>query len=137
MVEESLEAVVNNDEARLAIEALVEEVEPVVEQQLDPKTYESTSYSIDVGSYESSYDGKAYYELSDDNTASTTAVNEHYHEVLQDAQEVASCIKHASVTNNTYVEAQIDFNVREKKNSIKLFSPATWLVMYDGKLIFN
>ena len=88
--EKTLETIVNSEnEVKIAIEALrekapalIEKVEdssteteptkedletlsPVIEQQLDPESYESTSYSIDVGHGSSTYSGgKTYYELA-------------------------------------------------------------------------
>ena len=139
----TLEAIVQEeDEIQVAIESLQEA--PVIEKQLDTESYESTSYSIEMDYNGASYEtGKNYYELimgeNDEYIgASMTAVySEHYHELLQDVQEIAASMRHGNETNCPFIEAQIDFNVREKKNSIKLVSVALWQAMYDGKLIFN
>lgn len=154
--EKTLEAIVREeDEIQIAIESLleapvgnsedIETISPVIEQQIDPESYESTSYTIDTGYGGSSYEtGKNYYELimGDDKDkpigASMTAVySAHYHELLHDAQEIATNTRQSAESKSPFIEPQVDFNVREKKNSIKLVSVALWQAMYDGKLIFN
>lgn len=154
--ESQLEIIVNQkDEIQIAIQAVrdntltdkvdaavVETLSPVIEQQLDPESYESTSYSIDID-----YDGthsKSYYEqlihadADDTPGASITAVYDQYeHEALQEAQAVASASRAAAETNGFYIEAHLDMNVKHAKDRIKLVSITTWHLMYDGKLIFN
>jgi len=158
-VEKSLEMLVNaEDEVLLALEVLrerkeelveklekveipVEEVSPVIEQQLDSESFESTSYSIDVGYGKSTYDAGNYYDLvSRDGEigASMTAVFSAYeHELLKEVQDMASEMRSAAESNRPYVDAQIDMNLKEKKNSVKLLSFTLWCAMYDGKLTFN
>lgn len=154
--EKTLEAIIQNeDEIKIAIESLletpvgnaeeIETISPVIEQQLDPESYESTSYTIDTGYGSSTYDaGKNYYELlmgdGEDKTvgASMTAVySEHYHELLQDVHEIASKTRQSDESRTAFIEPHVDFNAREKKNSVKLLSVAVWQSMYDGKLIYN
>jgi flagellar biosynthesis/type III secretory pathway M-ring protein FliF/YscJ len=151
----TLEAIIKQEEEiQVAIESLletpvgddVEAVSPVIEQQLDPESYENTSYSIEAADYDSaSYDtGKNYYELvmgGDDDKpigASMTAVySEYYHELLQDVQQIAANTRAGDESRHTYVEPHVDFATREKKDSVKLVSVAVWQAMYDGKLRFN
>lgn len=136
------------DEVKQAIEALIEDkteelevLTPVIEQQMDTDTYESTTYHIDVGESKTTYEGKTYYEMANNDEtigASMTAVlSEYEHELYQDAQEMASQMKQGSQTNHPFVEAQIDMNLLDKKNSVKMLSFTLWCVMYDGKLVFN
>ena len=151
----TLETLVAGNEIESAIKALqdsaltdkldgmAEAISPVIEQHLDAEAYESTSYSIELSSYQSAeYSAKSQYELADrdDETvgASMTAIyNEYEHDLLVEAQEIASNTRQGDNTNNPFVEAQVDFNMREKKNSIKLVSLTLWQSMYDGKLIYN
>jgi hypothetical protein len=154
--EKTLEAIIQNEEEiKVAIESLLdtpvgnagefETISPVIEQQIDPESYESTSYSIDTGYGGSSYDaGKNYYELimgdGEDKTvgASMTAIySEHHHGLLQDVQEIAANTRQSDESRSAFIEPHVDFNAREKKNSVKLLSVAVWQSMYDGKLIFN
>ncbi len=150
--DKTLEAIVREElqaekEIRTAIDSLREEafedISPIIEQQLDPESYESTSYSIETDYGSASYDtGRNYYDLiiGDDGAigASMTAVySEHYHELLQDVQEIASSTRACEEGHHPFIEPQVDFNTREKKNSVKLVSVAVWQAMYDGKLIFN
>ncbi len=159
-VENTLEAIINyEEELRIAVEVLrktpvlvdklnedkeltkeeFETINPVIEQQLDPESYENTSYSIDIGDGATT---KSYYESfadaqESDNGASYSAVVSHEHELLQEAQEIARNIHEGDVANRPYIEASIDIDKRHAKDSIKIFSPALWHVMYEGKLIFN
>ena len=154
--EKTLEAIIQKeDEISVAIESLletpvgnaeIETISPVIEQQIDPESYESTSYSIETEGYgNSTYEtGKNYYELimgDDENKnigASMTAIySEHQHELLQDVQEIASKTRQSDESRSTFIEPHVDFNAREKKNSVKLLSVAVWQSMYDGKLIYN
>lgn len=154
--EKTLEAIIQTeDEIKMAIESLlempvgnledIETISPVIEQQHDPESYESTSYTIDTGYGSSSYDSsKNYYELimgdGEDNTigASMTAIySEHHHELLQDVHEIASKTRQSDESKNAFIEPHVDFNAREKKDSVKLLSVAVWQSMYDGKLIYN
>ncbi|VVB80819.1 Uncharacterised protein [uncultured archaeon] len=141
-LKETLEARVE-DEVKSAIEALIDneqEASPIIEQQTDTDSYESTTYNIDVG-----YDGKStkgYYETltaeSDTVGASITALySEKEHEALKEGQEVATKAHETDNSRGFFVEAVIDCNVRDAKNNIKLFSPALWQAMYNGGLVFN
>ena len=153
--EKTLETIIQNVELQsenkiqAAIDALKEEaieaISPVIEQQLDPDSYESTSYAIDVGYGSSTYDSsKNYYELimGDDKDkaigASMTEIySGYFHDLLQDVHEIASNTRQNDESRTVFIEPHVDFNVREKKNSVKLISVAVWQSMYDGKLIYN
>lgn len=121
----------------------IDTISPVIEQQFDTESYERSSHSINIG-----YDGKStrsYYELltaaevdEKGTSASLTAVySEHEHETLQEGQVVADKAHEAKNNNKFFIEVFIDSNVKDARDSIKLFSPALWQVMYDGKLTFN
>ena len=135
------------DKEKQAIDALIEdkteelELNPVIEQQMNADTYESTTYHINASESKTTYEGKTYYELANNDEtigASMTAVfSEYEHELYQDAQEMASQMKQGSQTSHPFVEAQIDMNLLDKKNSVKMLSFTLWCVMYDGKLVFN
>jgi hypothetical protein len=153
--DKTLETIVKQeDEIQIAIESLLEtpvgsaeseEISPVIEQQIDPESFESTSYSIETEGYSSStYEtGRNYYELvmGDGDKpigASMTAVySAFYHELLQDVQEIAANTRAGDESRHTYIEPHVDFDTRDKKNSVKLVSVAVWQAMYDGKLRFN
>ena len=129
-------------ESPLAEKLEVESVSPVVEQQLDPESFESTSYSIDLPGYSSSsYDSGKYYDLIQGENGETSATvsgsTDYQHEFLQEAQELVSQIKQGDTTNHPFVEAQIDTNIKYLKDSIKTVSPVIWKLMYEGKLTFN
>ncbi|GEM_PF-3533670 len=145
ILEKTLEARIE-DEVKTAIDSLInkeelEVVTPIIEQQMDTDTYESTTYHIDIGESKTTYQGKTYYELANDDKtvgASMTAVfSEHEHELYQEAQEIATQMKQGNQTNRPFIEAQIDMNVQDKMNSIKVLSFTLWCAMYDGKLVFN
>lgn len=135
------------DEVKQAIDALIEdkteelELNPVIEQQMDTDTYESTTYHINVGESKTTYEGKTYYELANNDEtigASMTAVfSEYEHELYQEAREMATQMKQGNQTNHPFIEAQIDMNLQDKKNSVKMLSFTLWCAMYDGKLVFN
>jgi len=143
--EKSLEALVADNEAdneiELAINEVTEELEEkvssVVEQQIDAEFSNEVSYSIETP-YESSSYGpqKNYYELSKEGSAEFS-YEAHEHEFLQAVQEIASSSKQGDVNNAPFVEAQIDCNLRDKRDSIKMVSLTMWQMMYDGKIIFN
>jgi hypothetical protein len=120
----------------------IETISSVIEQQTDPESFESTSYSINLPGYESSsYTGKTYYEMANEGEtvgASMAEVQTDYeHKFLQEAQQIASQIQQGSTTNHPFVEAQIDTNIKYIKDSIKIISPAIWKLMYEGKITFN
>ena len=163
----TLETIISSEnEVKIAIEALrekdialIEKVEdspaepttedldtlsPVIEQQLDPESYESTSYSIDVGYGSSTYAGeKNYYKLAngDDGKtigASFTAImSENEHETLEQGQDIQNKARASDQTNHPWVDVTLDTNVKYIKEQIKLVTPALWMVMYEGKLKFN
>lgn len=149
--EKSLETLVA-DEISIALEAVkespltekldVESISPVVEQQMDPESFESTSYSIDLPGYSSSsYDSGKYYELVQGENGETSATvsgsTDYQHEFLQEAQQLATQIRQGDTTNHPFVEAQVDTNIKYIKDSIKTVSPVIWKLMYEGKLTFN
>jgi len=139
--EETLEARIE-DEVKSAIDAIIDDalevLTPVIEQQTD--TYESTTYNINVG-----YDGKSTkgnYETltaeSDTAGVSITALySEKEHETLKEGQEVATAAHETDNSRGFFVEAVIDCNVKDAKDNIKLFTPALWQIMYNGRLVFN
>ena len=147
----NLEAIVSDNEIEIAIKDLkdkpltekVEELEtisPVIEQQLDTESYESTSYSI--GTEYNGTSTKAYYERMNVDADETTmtasfSCSAYEHEFLQQAQEIASNTREGDKNNHPFVEAQIDANIKYVKDSIKTISPVTWKLMYEGKLTFN
>jgi len=146
--EQTLESRVE-DEVKQAIDALLDDktedleaLTPMIEQQIDTKTYESTTYTINLGESKTTYEGQTYYEqITAEQTANgaavTTTYSEKEHETLKEAQKIADNAREADTTRNFYVEAVIDANVKEAKNNIKTFSPALWQAMYNGKLVFN
>ncbi len=121
----------------------IEELSPVIEQQLDPESYESTGYRIETPYASSSYDGeKNLYQPanSDGGTigASFTSVMSGYeHETLEQAQNIQNSMREGDQTNNPFIEPQIDMNQKYIKESVKLVSPALWQAMYYGKIKFN
>jgi hypothetical protein len=121
----------------------IESISPVIEQQLDPESFESASYSIDLPGYSSSsYDSSKYYDLiqgeNGETGATVSSTTDYQHEFLQDAQELVSQIRQGEKTNCPYVEASFDTNIKYLKESIKtVFSDAVWKLMYEGKIIFN
>ncbi len=151
--ESNLELVINELEAALSAakeseltEKLdaeaIETVSPVIEQQMDPESFESTSYSIDLPGYSSSsYDAGKYYDMVQGENSQTgatiTSTTDYQHEFLQEAQEMVASIKQGSETNHPFVEALIDTNIKYLKDSIKILSPVMWKLMYEGKIIFN
>ncbi len=160
--EKTLETIISSaDEIKIAIDELrgrqselidriedaqeePESISPVIEQQLDPDSYESTSYSIDVGYGSSIYDGtKNYYDLVRGENgapvgASFTAVmNAYEHELLENAQEIQNQSRAGDDSNHPFVEAQADTNKKYIKEQIKLVSPGLWQIMYYGKIKFN
>lgn len=143
--EKSLEALVADNEAdseiELAIkevkEELSDEVELVVEQQIDMDSFNGVSYSIETPYESSSYSGeKNYYELSKEGSAEFS-YDGYEHDFLQAVQEIASSTKQGDINNTPYVDAQIDCNLRDKRDAIKIVSNTLWQMMYDGKIIFN
>ncbi len=121
----------------------IDELSPVIEQQLDPQSYESTDYRIETPYASSSYDGeKNYYQLtnSDGGTIGasfTSVMSEYEHETLEQAQNIQNNTREGDQTSNPFVEPQIDMNQKYIKESVKLVSPALWQVMYYGKIKFN
>jgi hypothetical protein len=123
-------------------EERVEEISPIVEQQINPESFENASYSVELSGYESaSYSSSSYYDLvKGDYGISASTSNEvlaYEHEFLQSAQEIASNTREGDISNNPYVDTKLDTNKKYIKEDIKLFSPVLWLVMYEGKLTFN
>ncbi|MEM3154847.1 MAG: hypothetical protein QW165_04775 [Candidatus Woesearchaeota archaeon] len=123
---------------------IVETISPVIEQQIDSESYESTEYSIDLPGYSSSsYDAGKYYDLVKDDAgetigASITEVFSDYeHRFLEEAQEIATNTREGKNTNHPFVEPQVDTNQKYIKEQIKLVSKSTWEVMYYGKIKFN
>lgn len=165
LVGENLEAIVNReDEFIVAIEALrsrsfelvnkVKEVEqsdsdakmidvfsPVVEQSLDPVSFDNPVYSINVGYDSSSYDSSKYYDLvSDGETvgASMSQIASAYeHKFLREAQDAAQDMKSAKDENKCYVDHILNMDSANVRIGMKTYSEAVWRLMYDGKLIFN
>ncbi len=155
MILENLETLVA-DEARAALLELGESAE-VLDVQVDElhgslpeisdddlSAFENTSYSIDIQHYESSaYEGsstKNYYELVNAGgtySVSGTSVESFEHDLLVTAQNVASNMGEGDCANRPYIDSDIDSNLKHAKDSVKLFSPALWIMMYDGKITFN
>lgn len=121
----------------------IESVSSVIEQQIDPESFESTSYSINLPGYSSSsYDSSKYYDMiqgeNGQTSASMTSSTDYQHEFLQEAQELVANIRQGEKTNRPCVEAQIDTNIKYLKESVKMvFSDAIWKLMYEGKIKFN
>jgi hypothetical protein len=120
----------------------IESISPVIEQQIDPESFESASYSIDLQGYSSSsYDSSKYYDLiqgeNGEASATVSGSTDYQHEFLQEAQQLATQMKQGDATNHPFVEAQIDTNIKYLKESIKTVSPVIWKLMYEGKLTFN
>lgn len=130
-----------------SLEQLAEEAAPVVEQETDLSAANDIMYDIDVEpGFESFYESgsKNYYEAmmgEDDDSyrgASFSSTMETYeHDMLQDAQNLATDIREAQVTNSSHSDSFIDMNVKDKKWEMKMYSDILWKVMYDGKLVFN
>jgi hypothetical protein len=119
-----------------------ETISSIIEQQIDPESFESTSYSIDLPGYSSSsYDAGKYYDMvqgeNGEPSATVTGSTDYQHEFLQEAQQLATQIRQGSEANHPFVEAQIDTNIKYLKDSIKIISPVMWKLMYEGKIIFN
>ena len=151
--EKNLETLVV-DELEIAIQAAksslaekleaetLETISQLIEQQINPESFESTSYSIDLPGYSSSsYDASKYYDMLQGEDGKTSALvsgtTDYQHEFLQEAQQIASQVRQGDTSNHPFVEAQIDTNIKYIKESIKLVSPALWKLMYEGKIIFN
>ncbi len=148
--ERNLEALVCEENAKVAaeLEEAIKEVQdadvsPIIEQQFDPESFESTEYSISLPGYSSSsYDAGKYYDMVQGENGETSAAvagsTDYQHEFLQEAQELVSQIKQGEKTNRPFAEAQFDTNIKYLKESIKtVFSDAIWKLMYEGKLTFN
>src|SRR5574341_474860 len=87
----------------------IEAISPVIEQEMNPESFESTSYSIDLPGYSSSsYDASKYYDLvqgeNGDTSATITGTTDYQHEFLQEAQEIASKVSQGDKTNHPFVE---------------------------------
>ncbi len=146
--EKTLEALVADNETDSEIELAIKEVKEeladkvedvadFVEQPIDAEAFNDVSYSIETPYEFSSYSGeKSYYELSKEGSAEFS-YEAYEHEFLQAVQEIASSTKQGDGNNNPFVEAQIDCNLRDKKDAIKMVSNTLWQMMYDGKIIFN
>lgn len=142
--EKTLEALVADNEADSEIELAIkevkelsDEVELVVEQEIDMNSFNGVAYSIETPYESSSYSGeKNYYELSKEGSAEFS-YDGYEHDFLQAVQEIASSTKQGDMSNNPFVEAQVDCNIRDKKDAIKTVSKTLWESMYDGKITYN
>jgi len=119
------------------------ELEPIVEQGVDPWVEQNITYDITLAQYESSSYGeqKTYYELvNEDGKYGATArvIAEHYeHEQLQEAQQIQQEVRKASESYSVHMQSFIDAKTKETKESFKAFAWDMWVLMYDGKIIFN
>ena len=126
---------------------LLEALAPVVEQDIDPITYDGDGIAYEIGvSYGASTEPiKGYYEKimgvngsADASSASfATLYNQYEHEVLEQAQNIAAALRDAANTNRVAVDSQLDMNLNHVKNRFKTASIGVWYLMYEGKLQFN
>ncbi|HLF54798.1 MAG TPA: hypothetical protein VI612_03700 [Candidatus Nanoarchaeia archaeon] len=115
-----------------------EETSAVVEQQQDPESFLSTAYTIGV-----EYGGetkKSYYESLKDAVSTETgavyeAVIEQEGKSLELGQEINEYAREDKMSNRTTFV--LDPASRDARDQIKLFNPALWQIMYDGKIKFN
>lgn len=142
----NLEAVVSEeDEIRAAIEELAEkayedipeEVMNVVEQQQDPESFVNPNYNINV-----EYGGEpknSYYEQAKDaepenlGASYSTIVAEQESKVIEIAEETLYQIREGDISHKPFVA--LDYRQKEVLDDIKLFHPAWFKVMYEGKLV--
>lgn len=121
---------------------VADEAKTVIEQQLDPETYSSSSYSIDLGYGESCFDSSKYYDMikgENGETSASMSYNAYEHQFLQEAQQAAQEQKESVAAGKSM--SNIDLFVhapnRDVRMSVKTYSDVVWKLMYDGKLIFN
>ncbi len=146
--QEDLEKLVEaeKEEQKTTVEELVEQLEAevseetsaVLEQQQDPESFLSTSYSINV-EYGSETKNSYYESLKDaestENGAGYEAVIEQEGECLELAQQINEYAREDKMFNRTTLV--LDPESRDARDSIKLFNPALWTLMYDGRITFN
>lgn len=136
-LEEESEKTVDEIVKELADE-VSEETSSVVEQQQDPESFLSTSYTIGV-----EYGGEtknSYYESlkdaeSTDYGAVYDAIIEQESRVIELGQEINEYAREDKMSNRTTFV--VDPESRDARDQIKLFNPALWQMMYDGKIKFN
>jgi len=152
---ENLEALISaEEEIKLAIkqvrekdlvntvEEIDESVQSVVEQELDTVTFEeSDSYALQVhyGNETMTTHYERQYVESDqrENKASYQVYSEHDGQMLQEAQQIATQVKHGELTNRPYLDAVIDERKRHVIQSIKTTSITLWFEMCEGKITFT
>lgn len=131
------------DEVKIAFEALkveiraekLDDITPVIEQELDPETYSSSEYSFEMQyggqTVKGNYD--TYEAKEGENEASYSIEHQH----LEEAQKEADAAREANITNKTNVEKYLDEGIKAAITEQYIISVARWQTMYNGKIHFN
>ncbi|HLC33110.1 MAG TPA: hypothetical protein VJJ82_04755 [Candidatus Nanoarchaeia archaeon] len=112
-------------------EAKFDDVKPLIEQELDPSSYENNGYSLEV-----EY-GNKKVEIQYESYNAKQEVNGASHSYKAEAQAIADAARDAGEKNRTYIEGTVDAKTKAVVFEQKSISLAQWWAMYNGKIKFN
>lgn len=136
-VEEAILELKKTEQDSLDDSILTEEeldtVKPVIEQEIEPNSYNHASYKIEAHSGKDNYE--THYkpaEVQIKETDASYACTTKEREMIKEGQRIQQEARMNNMMGRTDPTTYIDTRAREVKEDIKLRSMAMWYLMYEG-----
>ncbi len=114
-------------------EETVETIKPVIEQDIEPKSYNHASYDVEAYAGRESY--KSDYKPADvqiNESSASYSVVANDHKLMKEANEINKSARDNRMMGRIDFEAVISTRHAHVKEQIKLRSAVMWYLMYDG-----